>query len=598
MQPLENALRTNLQPPVITPPPPIPFSDFSKSAFRELEADKEKYDAEAARPVDEQLLSGNVAGPLLCSNAYEYPPEFVTLQDEPFQWGKVDPEREVHCITADTVIDHKESEEDLPRAELAYDDCRDVYTWDCSDVSEGAVSVFPSPYADYDVRVRHHLSSLAEKGGTWPLGTEPSAPAKHGSASARARALRACLDDNLPLLSIKGPPGTGKTDLLAEVALELARRDKKVGIVAVAHAAVDNALHRIAELRGAAEDPTLAKAHKNGTALHNVLGGPFRSLKPRPDIWATTIATAIGFINDELEFRYGDCDVLLLDEAGQIPAYTAAALSPMAPRMILFGDEAQLPAIFHGDHPPGSHGDSSAMAYLRDVLPKASLALEVSHRMNKEICGLIQRHFYPDIPNLKAGKNKEAILFENGKPFPPLIRDDFPHKHPRLSRSTEEAKRVVRWVQRLLKMQVRLCEGPDASLVTRPMKTTDIAILTPFRAQVRAIEAALAEAAAPDGSKIPSGIRVGSVDKMQGQGAAVVIYSLASSSPDYIAAQAEWLFSPNRWNVAISRAIACAIVVGDIKAHLSAMPNALDGLAAQASIQGLLEDAEWEDREP
>ncbi|MFV0417096.1 MAG: hypothetical protein ACK5NG_12130 [Chthoniobacterales bacterium] len=80
--------------------------------------------------------------------------------------------------------------------------------------------------------------------------------------------------------------------------------------------------------------------------------------------------------------------------------------------------------------------------------------------------------------------------------------------------------------------------------------------------------------------------------------AAVVIYSLASSSKDYIANQIEWLLSANRWNVAISRAKACAIIVGDIDAHLTAIPKSLNGITTQAKIRKLLEDEGWAEKEP
>jgi hypothetical protein len=72
---------------------------------------------------------------------------------------------------------------------------------------------------------------------------------------------------------------------------------------------------------------------------------------------------------------------------------------------------------------------------------------------------------------------------------------------------------------------------------------------------------------------------IGTVDKMQGPGAAAVIYSLSSSSKDYIARQAEWLLSANRWNIAISRAKACAIIIGDLEAHFTAVPKSLQGIA-------------------
>lgn len=88
-------------------------------------------------------------------------------------------------------------------------------------------------------------------------------------------------------------------------------------------------------------------------------------------------------------------------------------------------------------------------------------------------------------------------------------------------------------------------------------------------------------------------LRIGTVDKMQGQGAAAVIDSMTSTSPDYIANQAEWLFSSNSWKVALSRAHACAIVVGDLEAHLHAEPKSLDGIAAQQEILEVMVDTAW-----
>jgi uncharacterized protein len=53
---------------------------------------------------------------------------------------------------------------------------------------------------------------------------------------------------------------------------------------------------------------------------------------------------------------------------------------------------------------------------------------------------------------------------------------------------------------------------------------------------------------------LPSGARVGTVDKFQGQEGAVVLISMAASSGEHIPRGIEFLFSRNRLNVAISRA--------------------------------------------
>ena len=58
----------------------------------------------------------------------------------------------------------------------------------------------------------------------------------------------------------------------------------------------------------------------------------------------------------------------------------------------------------------------------------------------------------------------------------------------------------------------------------------------------------------------PRGVRVGTVDKFQGQEAPVLIYSMATSRPEDAPRGMEFLYSLNRLNVATSRA-RCAVLL-------------------------------------
>ena len=77
----------------------------------------------------------------------------------------------------------------------------------------------------------------------------------------------------------------------------------------------------------------------------------------------------------------------------------------------------------------------------------------------------------------------------------------------------------------------------------------DVLIVAPYNAQVGAL-----------GERLP-GTRIGTVDKFQGQEAPIVIYSMATSSPDEAPRGMEFLFSLNRLNVATSRARCTCILV-------------------------------------
>ncbi len=76
------------------------------------------------------------------------------------------------------------------------------------------------------------------------------------------------------------------------------------------------------------------------------------------------------------------------------------------------------------------------------------------------------------------------------------------------------------------------------------MTADDILVVAPYNAQVSRLAERLA----------PTGVRVGTVDKFQGQEAPVVIYSMATSRPEDAPRGMEFLYSLNRLNVATSRA--------------------------------------------
>ena len=78
--------------------------------------------------------------------------------------------------------------------------------------------------------------------------------------------------------------------------------------------------------------------------------------------------------------------------------------------------------------------------------------------------------------------------------------------------------------------------------------------MTPYNAQIRAIQTALAASG-------QTGFKVGTVDKFQGREAPVVIYSMATSSADEAPRGLGFLYDLHRLNVATSRARAVAIIV-------------------------------------
>jgi uncharacterized protein len=114
--------------------------------------------------------------------------------------------------------------------------------------------------------------------------------------------------------------------------------------------------------------------------------------------------------------------------------------------------------------------------------------------------------------------------------------------------SDEEALVVAGIVKELLQSNVRWIDmkGIDHSLTE-----ADILIVSPYNAQVFNLADRI------------QNVKIGTVDKFQGQEAPVVIYSMATSSPEDAPRGMEFLYSLNRFNVATSRARCSVILVAN-----------------------------------
>ena len=95
---------------------------------------------------------------------------------------------------------------------------------------------------------------------------------------------------------------------------------------------------------------------------------------------------------------------------------------------------------------------------------------------------------------------------------------------------------------------MRWCDRDGGS---HALEQDDILVIAPYNAQVADLIAGL-----------PRDTRVGTVDKFQGQEAPIVIFSLTTSTPQDAPRGMDFLFDPNRFNVATSRAMCACIVVG------------------------------------
>jgi superfamily I DNA and/or RNA helicase len=247
----------------------------------------------------------------------------------------------------------------------------------------------------------------------------------------------------------------------------------------------------------------------------------------------------------------GRLDYLFVDEAGQVSLANAIAAGQSARNLILVGDQMQLAQPTQGSHPDST--GLSCLEYLLDgratVPPELGVFLARSRRMHPDVCRFVSDAIYEgrleSIPEtarhrILPGPATSLVPAETGVVWVPVGHDGCTQS------SDEECDAIVAIVEELLGRRVVDDDG-----IERPMEPKDILIVAPFNLQVRCLR-----------ERLDPRIRVGSVDKFQGQEALVVIVSLCASTVEEAPRGAEFLLSPNRLNVAVSRAQALAVVVG------------------------------------
>jgi len=258
--------------------------------------------------------------------------------------------------------------------------------------------------------------------------------------------------------------------------------------------------------------------------------------------------TAWVFSREELA---GAFDCLFVDEAGQVSLANAVAVGQAAHNLILIGDQMQLAQPMQGSH-PGETGLSCLDYALHGhaTIPEdLGIFLGTTWRMHPDLCRFVSEAFYdgrlastPETARQRVIQHRAGgpVARETGILWVPVDHDGCTQS------SEEECEAITAIVEDLLERQV-----VDRDGVTRPMTLSDILMVTPFNRQVSCLRKRFGPSA-----------RIGSVDKFQGQEAPVVIVSLCASTLDEAPRGAGFLLSPNRLNVAVSRAQALAIVVG------------------------------------
>jgi predicted RecB family nuclease len=359
---------------------------------------------------------------------------------------------------------------------------------------------------------------------------------------------RAVRDLDQSALIIQGPPGTGKTYTTARAIIALLQGGKRVAVSSNSHKAINNLLSAISKHAEELDYPLKAIKKSSAGSPDSDFDGygvaSYTRLNEAPEydlLGATAFELA--------KHAENSFDYLVVDEAGQVSLGNLAAMAPCAQNLVLVGDQMQLPQPVQGVH-PGESGLSSmdyAMETHATVPPDRGILLNVSWRMHPDVCDLISDAIYDG--RLTAHPSTSLQAIEVAEPHRPLARTGVQYlalDHEGCTQSSiEEAEAARTIIEQLSKLRWTNEKG-ESHRITQE----DILVVAPFNMQVSLLKKTL-----------PAGTRVGTVDKFQGQEAAAVIVSMATSFGGDAPRGTEFLFNRNRLNVAISRAKCLAIII-------------------------------------
>ncbi|MHA7292547.1 TM0106 family RecB-like putative nuclease [Arthrobacter sp. HLT1-21] len=365
-------------------------------------------------------------------------------------------------------------------------------------------------------------------------------------------------------LAVQGPPGTGKTYVGSHVISALVARGWKVGVVGQSHKVVEH-LIRQALAAGVPADRTAKKTKDPQTPWAHTTDDGVAALLVSPG-GALVGGTAWTMTGSKVPA--GSLDLLVIDEAGQYSLANTLAVSRAATRLLLLGDPQQLPQVTQGTHPEPV--DTSALGWLSaghaTLPPELGYFLADSWRMHPDLCAVVSRLSYD-------GKLESApAAAQRFLAGPPAGVECIMVEHAgNTTSSPEEAAEVVAQVTAYLGLQWAGGTGERP----RPLESDDLLVVAAYNAQVQEIQTRLKMA----GLK---GVRVGTVDKFQGQEAPVVIVSMACSSAVEAPRGVGFLLNRNRVNVAVSRGQWRAVIIRSplLTHHLPPRPEQFEELGA------------------
>ena len=398
-----------------------------------------------------------------------------------------------------------------------------------------------------------------------------------------------------------GPPGTGKTKTVCEAVLQLCRhRSCTVLVTAPSNTAADLLLEKLSTSLSKTEmlrfmafnrNPReVSSVNKSFTYSYDDGEGVFVQ-PPLEDLLKVKVVVATCCMAAKL-FNLGlprkHWDAIFIDECGHAVEPEAVAVFTAAhpKQLVIAGDPKQLGPVVRSSlanrygleksylerlgeltlyqpmsrgHDPSAH-DAGTLGYKNKVITK----LVRNYRSHPDILDLPNKLFYDGHLQTCQDNESEAYLrsysLAQWSELPvqgfPLIFNGIEGKNEREANSPSwfniaECERVLHYVRLLAESKV-------------PHR--DIGIVTPYAKQVEKLTTLLRK----NGIKVGGNeLMIGSAEKFQGQERRVIIVSTVRSSENFLEFDAlhnlGFVSNPKRFNVAVTRAQALLIIVGNAR---------------------------------
>ena len=372
---------------------------------------------------------------------------------------------------------------------------------------------------------------------------------------------------------IKGPPGTGKTQVISEICLQLFNSNPQIRILICSetHVAVNNLINRISDannkmrivrIRDKEGDEQIdayspetivntylkwAKQCQFADVAYSIVESELsdvgdKSLEKALALSANIVGVTCNRLasydfNNQTEIF----DVAIVDEVckATLPEILAPLL--VSKKAILLGDPNQLPPVFCSEEIDVIRRiddcNLDKYMYIDELfnVSRNTISLNTQYRMNKEIGSMISNVFYNGtITNGRDASDDKAltwITYNPTKAWPEISKSN---NNPQVY-NEEECSIISDLIG-----EIKQGENSDKR----------IAIITPYKAQSKRLRNLIDRF---------DGIQVDTVDGFQGKEADIVIFSVTRTTGSY-----RFLADPRRLNVALSRAKDKIFIVGDI----------------------------------